>query len=563
MFQFDVFNRNKLSNPLPNLWDFLAFLLIGMCFLMIGGGMNEVLSPAGDLSAKSISLDLEYLPYYAGRSVFRLFIAIVLAVIATFLIGALAVKNRVAEIIIIPIIDVLQSIPVLAFLQISVFFAVHMFPDRVLGVELAAIIAIFMAQAWSMILSFYQSLKSVPESYYEMAKIFRLSVWQVFWQIEVPSARPGLIFNAMLSLSASWFAVVEAEVMQIGHTRAYLPGLGSYIKVAQDQGDLGAIGCVILTMLLVILIYDHLIFRPMQVQVARYEDSVMDHQDHWLLTMIARAKSLGFLKKLLPFLKGAILLSMCVCGLWGGYVLAQWLWQVIIGLSMDSFSLSVDWEKWWVGQDVLINLVWVTLISALRIVGILIICLLFCVPLGIFIGTKPVLAKYVQPVIQMLAAFPPNVLYPVMMYFVFEYELNPEIWVFPLIMIAAQWYILFNVIAAMLVIPKDYILVVRSLNCSRLMVWKKLYFPSIAPYLVTGLVTGAGGAWNATIMAELFTWNGKVVHATGIGALMKMANEQGDGVLVAWTVIMMCMVVMVVNILVWQPLYEYTTKRFQ
>jgi len=154
-------------------------------------------------------------------------------------------------------------------------------------------------------------------------------------------------------------------------------------------------------------------------------------------------------------------------------------------------------------------------------------------------------------------------LYPVMMYFVFEYQLNPEIWVFPLIMIAAQWYILFNIIAAMLVIPKDYILVVRSLNCSRMMVWRKLYFPSIAPYLVTGLVTGAGGAWNATIMAELFTWNGKVVHATGVGALMKIANEQGDGVLVAWTVIMMCLVVMVVNILVWQPLYDFAIKRFQ
>jgi NitT/TauT family transport system permease protein len=563
MFQFDIFNRNKLSKPLPNFWDFLAFILIGCLFLMIGSGINEVMSPSGDLSASSISLDVEYLPYYAGRSVFRMFTAIVLAVIATFLIGALAAKNRLAEMIIVPIIDVLQSIPVLAFLQISVFFAVYLFPDRVLGVELAAIIAIFVAQAWSMILSFYQSLKSVPESYYEMAKIFRLTVWQVFWKIEVPSARPGLIFNAMLSLSASWFAVVEAEVVQIGHTKAYLPGLGSYIKVAQDQGNLSAIGHVILTMLGVILIYDYLIFRPMQVQVARYEDSIMDHQEHWLLTMISRAKSLTLLKQLLPFFRVGMWLILTILGVWCGYFILQWFWQLSMELSGPSFSVSVDWDKWWVGEDVLINLVWVTLVSALRIVGVLMICLLFCVPLGIFIGTKPTLAKFVQPVIQMLAAFPPNVLYPVMMYFVFEYQLNPEIWVFPLIMIAAQWYILFNIIAAMLVIPKDYILVVRSLNCSRMMVWRKLYFPSIAPYLVTGLVTGAGGAWNATIMAELFTWNGKVVHATGVGALMKIANEQGDGVLVAWTVIMMCLVVMVVNILVWQPLYDFAIKRFQ
>ncbi len=563
MFQFDIFNRNKLSKPLPNLWDFLAFVMVGCAFLMIAGGIHEVMSPAEEFSASDISLDIWFLPYYAGRSVFRMFAAIVIAVIATFLIGALAAKNRLAEMIIVPIIDDLQSIPVLAFLQISVFFSIYLFPDRVLGVELAAMIAIFFAQAWSMILYFYQSLKTVPESYYEMSKIFRLTVWQVFWKIEVPTARPGLIFNVMLSLSASWFAVVEAEVIQIGHTKAYLPGLGSYIKVAQEQGNLKAIGFVIMTMLLVILIYDYVIFRPMQVKIARYEDSILEHHDHWLLTMLSRASSFKVLRNIWPYFKKLLLGALIVVGIYVCYVSVNWLWHLMDGSFIEHFSWKVDWGKWWVSEDVLKNLVYVTFVSAVRIIGVLLLCLLLFVPLGIYIGTKPVLAQFVQPIIQMLAAFPPNVLYPVMMYLVFEYRLDPEIWVFPLIMISAQWYILFNVIAAMLVIPKDYLLVVSSLKCSRSMILRKLYLPSVAPYIVTGLVTGAGGAWNATIMAELFTWNGKVVHATGVGSLMKIANEQGDSVLVAWSVLMMCLVVMVVNILVWQPLYNYTIKRFQ
>ena len=549
---------------MPNLWDFLALGMIVLMVLMVVTGFSQLISPIQDMGAQSISLSPWDLPYYAGRSVFRMFCAIILALIVTFVLGALAAKNRIAEKIIVPIIDVLQSIPVLEFLQISIFFAVALFPGQMLGVELAAIMAVFVAQAWNMILSFYQSLKSVPAEYYEMAKILRLGTLKTFWKVEVPSARPGLIFNAMLSLSASWFAVVEAEVIQVGLNKAYLPGIGSYIKVAQDNGDMAALGYAILTMLIVILLYDHLIFRPMQIWVARYEDTFAERSDHWLLSLLANSKLLTTMRhwnglSIIPF--QAILRGLML-GL--GVYLVYWFFSFYSTSNLHEFDIVLSEPKaWWIGIDKLVELMFLGLVSALRIFLVLFICLLVWVPIGVYIGVHRKLAKFVQPLIQVFAAFPPNALYPVLMYLVLEYQLNAEIWVFPLIMVGAQWYILFNVIAGMMVIPKEYILVVNSLHCSRALIWKRLYLPAIYPYLVTGVMTAAGAAWNATIMAELFSWDGQVISVTGLGAYMKQANELGQSSEVAWSVMIMCFYVMLINLLIWQPLYRYSTKRFQ
>ena len=268
---------------------------------------SQLSGPAVNMGEDTISLSFSELPYYAGRSVFRMLLAILLALIFTFLLGSLAAKNKLAEKIVIPMIDVLQSLPVLAFLQISVFLAITLFPKKVIGVELTAVVAILVAQAWNMILSFYQSLKTVPNEYYEMAKIIRLDAWKQFWKIEVPYARPGLLFNIMLSLSASWFAVVEAEVFYVHSTRVYLPGIGSYIKVAQDNGDISALGAAIVMMFMVIICYDQLIFRPVQAWIARYGE-VSSEQEHWLLSIIdktrwfRRSKTLAFASPYLSML---------------------------------------------------------------------------------------------------------------------------------------------------------------------------------------------------------------------------------------------------------------------
>ncbi len=528
--------------------------------IMIAKGFTQLSGPAVALGKKSISLDVNHLPYYAGRSVFRMFAAISLAILITFLLGALAAKSRFAERIIIPVIDVLQSIPVLAFLQISVFLSVQIFPHKVLGIELAAIIAVFVAQAWNMILSFYQSVKSVPYEYYEMAKVLRLTNWKVFWKIEVPSARPGLIFNAMLSLSASWFAVVEAEVIQVHQNKVYLPGIGSYIKVAQDQGNLWAIFYAMMTMLIVIVVYDQIIFRPMQAWVARYENTVDDSAHHWILSFLSKTawvRKISMPTVFRKYISYFIQIVSTAIIFYGSYHVLLFLTT----LTMPELPFK-HIDNWWLGTDKIIILFKLGLISACRILLVLILCLLIWVPIGVYIGKNHRLAKWMQPIIQVLAAFPPNVLYPMMMYIIISYQLNIEIWVFPLIMFAAQWYILFNTIAGMMVIPREYILVAKSLHCSQILIWQKVYLPAIMPYLVTGLMTAAGAAWNATIMAELFSWDGHTVAASGLGAYMKQASELGNSLEVAWSVIIMGFLVMMINVFVWQPLYQIATHRF-
>ena len=235
--------------------------------------------------------------------------------------------------------------------------------------------------------------------------------------------------------------------------------------------------------------------------------------------------------------------------------MADMSWQI----SLPSLQLS----HWWIGSERLLMLIFLGFASALRILGVLIICLLVWVPIGIYIGSRSKLAKFCQPVIQILAAFPPNALYPLLMYLILSYKLNVEIWIFPLIMIGSQWYILFNVIAGMSVIPKEMKLAVNSLHLPRNIIWRRLYLPFVMPYLLTGTMTAAGAAWNATIMAELFTWNGTTLYATGLGSFMKQSSEAGATLDVAWSVIVMCAMVMLINFFVWQPLYRMVAKRFE
>jgi NitT/TauT family transport system permease protein len=562
--------------PRPNVWDLVALILVvGAMVLIVYGGKQTTL-PLSALEVAPVSLDPANLPLYALRTTLRMLLAIICSTIFTLIYAAVAAKSRRAEMVMVPLLDILQSVPILGFLTFTVVFFLNLFPGKVLGAELACVFAIFTSQAWNMTFSMYQSIRNVPKDLDEASKSFHLSGWQRFWRLDVPFAMPGLIWNAMMSMSGGWFFVVASEAITVGNTTVTLPGVGSYVAMAIEKRDLAAIGYAILTMLLVIIAYDQLLFRPIVAWADkfRFEQTASgDVPTSWMLDLFRRTRALRALT--LPFAA----LSRAFSNLnieWpealrpsaaqGGPPsrIIDVLWFAIIGLStgyaayMAYVYLSAHLQLSDVSDAVLGGFA-----TLLRVIVLISLATLIWVPVGVWIGLRPKLAERVQPLAQFLAAFPANLAFPVFVLLIVRHNLNANVWLSPLMILGTQWYILFNVIAGASAFPSDLREAAASLHLTGWRWWIKVILPGIFPYYVTGAITASGGSWNASIVAEVASWGDTHLSATGLGAYIAKATEDGDFPRVVLGIAIMCIMVTLFNRLFWRPLYAFGERRLR
>jgi NitT/TauT family transport system permease protein len=560
---------------LPNHWDIVALAAVLAVLAAIARAYHGIAAPLPPPDQAAVTLDYSLLPYYAVRTTLRMFAALFFSLIFTFTYATLAAKSRRWEMVLIPLLDVLQSVPILGFLSFTVTFFLGLFPGHVLGAECAAVFAIFTSQAWNMAFSFYQSLRTVPKDLDEVARGYRLTGWQKFWQLEAPYAVPGLIWNTMMSMSGGWFFVVASEAITVGDTTITLPGVGSFIAKANDAGDWNAIGMAVLTMGVVILLYDQLLFRPVIAWANKFKVELSASQDverSWVLNLLARTHWVrGAMQPLSASFRR---LSMLRLGLppapkvktfnsRGASLALDVVWYALIAVlsvyALYSVVAYVATELGWadVGEVSLL-----TLYTLLRVVVLMALASVIWVPISVWVGLRPRWAEAVQPFAQFLAAFPVNLLFGAAVALVLTYHLNPDIWLSFLIVFGTQWYIVFNTIGGAAAFPNDLREASANFRVKGWAWWRDVILPGVAPYYLTGAITASGGSWNASIVAEWVKWKDQTVVAHGVGAYIAQATDKGDFPRIVLGVAIMSIVVTLFNRLFWRRLYAYAERRF-
>ena len=570
--------RRPLAIPrvAPNIWDLVVFaLVIGLLALIAVGGRQSV-QPLAAINNTPITLDPWALPGYALRTTLRMFAAMFVSLVVTFVFGALAAKSRRAEMVIIPLIDVCQSVPVLGFLSFTVTGFMALFPGSVLGVEFAAIFAIFTSQAWNMVFSFYHSTKTIPRDLRDLSASLRLGAWRRFWTLEAPYAAPSLIWNAMISMSGAWFFVVASEAISVGNITVALPGVGSYVALAITRHDLRAVGWAVLTMALVILAYDQLLFRPLVAWAEKFRlepaPGNAPAPSSWALDFLQRTDVARRLWRPVGVLLGSLAsfrlgrpmeIAPGIARVWE----SRWAdaaWYVVLALAG---ALAAWRTAVYIGAVVPLHEIgwtWVLgLITLLRVIVLVAVASALWLPIGVWVGLRPRWAAALQPVTQFLAAFPANLLYPLVVAAVVRFRLVPDVWLSPLMILGAQWYILFNVIAGARMFPADLLEAAASMQVRGWAWWRKVILPGVLPSYVTGAITASGGAWNAAIVAEAASWGSTRVEAHGLGAYIADATGAGDLRRVVLGVAVMVVYVVVFNRLVWDPLFTAVARRLR
>jgi NitT/TauT family transport system permease protein len=561
---------------LPNQWDLVAFAAILAVLTAVARSYHGISAPLPAPSESPITLDYWQLPYYAFRTTLRMFAALAASLVFTFTYATLAAKSRRAEMVLIPVLDILQSVPILGFLSFTVTFFLGLFPGNTFGAELAAIFAIFTSQAWNMAFSFYQSLRTVPRDLDEVARGFRLTGWQKFWQLEAPFAMPGLIWNTMMSMSGGWFFVVASEAITVGDTTIALPGVGSYIAKANDEGNWSAIGAAVLTMGIVILLYDQLLFRPIVAWAAKFRVELSVSQDvesSWVLNLIKRTHWLRLgVTPVFAALRGVSLLplrlplvaptrsstsdepSRLIDAIWILIVVAVAAWAA--WLTITYIATELNWDE-------VLHVFVLTFYTLIRVIVLMALATVVWVPISVWIGLRPRWAEAVQPIAQFLAAFPVNLLFGGAVSLVLAFNLNPNIWLSLLIVFGTQWYIVFNTIGGAAAFPNDLREAVANFRIRGWRWWTQVIIPGVAPYYLTGAITASGGSWNASIVAEYVKWKDHTVVAQGVGSYIAQATDKGDFPRIVLGVAMMSLFVTLFNRLFWRRLYAIAERRLR
>ena len=558
---------------LPTGWDIAAFVIVVCMLAMIATAGEQMMSPLAALDISPVSLDPAQLPEYALRTTVRMLAALAVSLLFTFIYATAAAKSRRAELILIPILDILQSVPILGFISLTIVWFMALAPGRVLGAEFAAVFAIFTSQAWNMTFSLYQSLRTIPADLDEAASSFRFSGWLRFWKVEVPFAMPGLIWNMMMSMSGGWFFVVAAEAITVGNTTITLPGIGSYIALAIERRDLHAVGWAILAMLAVIFAYDQLLFRPLVAWADRFrfEQTPGDvPPESWFLTMVRRSRlvqvSMRPVDRAVQWSfrysqKFRMQPPASITGLIESKA-ADWVWlTAIAAVTLFAAFRVFDFISGALSFPDFVMASGLGLITLIRVIVMISLASLVWVPLGIIIGLNPKWARVFQPIAQFLAAFPANLVFPVAVILIVHFHLHADIWVSPLMVFGTQWYILFNVIAGASAIPNDLRDTATNLRVRGWLWWKKVALPGVFPYYLTGAITASGGSWNASIVAELVSWGDQRLVAHGIGAYIAQATEAADFPRIVLGIDVMSILVTLFNRLLWRPLYRYAERR--
>ncbi|MGI8841493.1 MAG: ABC transporter permease [Caulobacteraceae bacterium] len=557
----------------PNRYDLIALALIGAAAVLVVRGAQQMGLPLADLHTQPVVLDPARLPSYALRTTLRMFAAIAASLAFTFVVATVAAKSRKAELVIIPMLDILQSVPVLGFLTFTVTFFMGLFPTRELGLELASIFAVFTAQAWNMTFSFYQSLRTLPGDLDEVARQFGLSPWKRFVKLELPFATPALVWNTMMSISGGWFFVVASEAITVGRTTATLPGVGSWIALAIERRDFVAVAWAVGAMAVVIALYDQLLFRPIVAWADKFrfeQTASQDEPKSWFFDVLRRTRILRRLaapiRRALAALPRPALPTLSLPRLAGG-VSGRWfdrLWIAVV-------AAAAAWAAWTIFRYIATTLTardalmatGLGLITLARVLALIAIASAIWVPIGVWIGLRPAWSQRIQPVAQFLAAFPANVLFPIAVIVIIAWRLNPDIWLSPLIVLGTQWYILFNVVAGASALPGDLKEAAGVFHLRSWQRWRDFILPGIFPYYVTGALTASGGSWNASIVAELVSWGHTRLEASGLGAFIAKATAAGDYRRVALGISVMSVFVIALNRALWRPMYAYAEKHLR
>jgi len=557
---------------LPNIFDIVVFVIIAAAFVALAHVAHEMNEPLARLDIAPVTLDPANLPEYALRTTLRMFGAIFASLVFTFVVGTLAAKSPKAELVIVPALDILQSVPVLGFLTFTVVFFMGLFPGSQLGAECAAIFAIFTAQAWNMAFSFYQSLRTVPGDLDEVTRHFRLSAWLRFWRLEVPFAAPGLIWNTMMSMSGGWFFVVASEAITVGDTSVRLPGIGAWLAMAIEEKDIASVGLAVGAMAIVILAYDQLLFRPIVAWADKFRSEQTAAQQRprsWVFDLVRRGRLIkrffahvAVLTVRLPVPTLPAAMTKWI-RLWQGRA-GNVIWLAIV-LAVTAFALwlVVDYLRANLGINDVVGAFGLGFITLARVVILIAIASMVWVPIGVWIGLRPSVAERAQPIAQFLAAFPANVLFPAVVVVIVSLRLNPNIWLSPLMILGTQWYILFNVVAGASAFPTDLREAASLFRLHSWQWWRKAILPGIFPYYVTGALTASGGSWNASIVAEIASWGDTRLEAAGLGAFIAKATDAGDYPRVVLGITVMSIFVVSINRLLWRPLYQLAERRFR
>nr|WP_245431026.1 ABC transporter permease subunit [Rhodoplanes roseus] len=561
--------------PPFGVWDAVAIVLILGALVILAEAARGVALPLGALDETPISLDPGNLPGYAARTALRMITALALSLLFTFTYATLAARSRRAEQVLVPLLDILQSVPILGFISVTIVFFMSLAPGRVLGAEFAAVFAIFTSQAWNMAFSFYQSLRTVPDDLVEASRCFRFGAWMRFWRLDVPFAMPALVWNMMMSMSGGWFFVVASEAITVGDTTVTLPGIGSYIALAIAQRDLVAIGWAIGAMLVVIAIFDQLMFRPLVAWADKFrfdQGTGAPPPTSWVLSMVRGSR---LVRMAAAPVAAAMRWSYRLSPKGGGAVAGRERTTAQSSLGDRVFTavvlVAVAVAIWQIVRYVLAGVPLSEIATALllglatmtRVFVLIAIASLIWVPIGIKIGLAPRLARIVQPIAQFLAAFPANLLFPIAVSGIVAFRLDPNIWLSPLMILGTQWYILFNVIAGATTIPGELRDVATNLRVRGWLWWRKVALPAVFPFYVTGAITASGGSWNASIVAEVATWGNDRLEAAGLGSYIARATEAGDYHRVVLGIAVMSAFVVIINRVFWRPLYLWAERKFR
>ena len=568
-------SRAVLERPPNRAVDIVVFLAAAVLLWVIVRVSSGIDVPFDETSAPSrVSTDPARLPYYAARSLMRMFAALGLSLLFTFIYATAAARLRRAQKVMLPVLDILQSVPILGFLSVTITGFIALFPGAQLGLECASVFAIFTSQAWNMTFAFYHSLSSQPRDLDEAARNLRLSRWQRFWRVDVPSGMIPLVWNGMMSFGGGWFFLVASEALSVNNHHYTLPGIGSYVATATADGDLGKVFIAIGVMVIMVVGVNVLFWRPLTAWAERFrveESAAAEAPRSLVLNMLRRSHVPPLMGTLFGGLVAPLDRLMAVFGLAehplrtssarrraGDIAFAA---LVLVAVSYGVFRLGAYIEAT-AGFGEVAHALGLGLVTLGRVVVLVTAATLIWVPIGVWIGLNPRISRLAQPVVQVLASFPANFLFPIATALLVSTGISLNWGGIILMSLGAQWYILFNVIAGASSVPNDLREAAANLQLPRALWWRRLILPAIFPSYVTGGITAAGGAWNASIVAEVVSYGSTTLMATGLGAYIAKATSVGDLPRILIGVLVMSLYVVGVNRLFWRRLYALAERRY-
>ncbi len=569
------------QQPAQRRFGWADAIVVGGLIVLIYLGVRLATNVPEAIQGPAISLSPGALPYYAVRSVGRMAAAYALSLLFTLVYGRVAAYNRHAEQVLLPLLDVLQSVPILSFLPVVLLSLSALLPEGI-AAELASIVLIFTSQAWNLVFSWYQSLTTIPQELREAAAVFRFSRWLRFTRLELPFAAIGLIWNSMMSWAGGWFFLMAAEIFTVGQRDFRLPGLGAYLHEAASQEDVQAIAWGVAALVVVIVVLDQLVWRPLLAWSDRFKLEMVESDNpptSWFYNVLTDAHIIHWLSRRVLRRVGRLLDSLLtryrnaqgqrkatlagdtasspgrpwLLYLFGLAGLAALLYGLSQALAMLTQLAAGQWATLALGLGA----------TLLRVTVALGITLLWTIPVGVAIGTNRRLAALLQPVVQITASIPATALFPVLLLVVVQLPGGLNIAAVLLMLAGTQWYLLFNVIAGASAIPQDLKYTSALLGLTHWQRWRTLILPALFPYIITGAITASGGAWNASIVAEYSQLGGRTLQVTGLGALIAEATVNGDYPLLLAATVTMIVAVILINRLLWRRLYRRAEEQFR